>query len=40
MKGGKLSAQAEQFLALLKKNILESILFTNEARQFRKEEAE
>ncbi|MCI9644837.1 MAG: LysR family transcriptional regulator [Oscillibacter sp.] len=40
LKGGKLSAQAEQFLALLKKNILESILFTNEARQFRKEEAE
>ena len=34
----KLSAQAERFLKLLEKNILESIQFTNEARQSRKEE--
>ena len=34
----KLSAQAERFLMLLNKNILESIRFTNEARQSRKEE--
>lgn len=38
LKGGKLSAQAERFLALLEKNILESIAFTNKARQSRKEE--
>ena len=34
----KLSVQAERFLKLLEKNILESIQFTNEARQSRKEE--
>ena len=39
LKGGKLSAQAEHFLALLKKNVLESIQFTEEARQSLKEEA-
>ena len=38
-KGGRLSAQAERFLALLKENILESIRFTNEARQSRKKSA-
>ena len=38
LKNGKLSAQAERFLGLLEKHILESIRFTNEARQFRKEE--
>lgn len=32
LKGGKLSAQAERFLELLEKHILESIEFTNEAR--------
>ena len=39
LKGGKLSTQAERFLMLLNKNILESIRFTNEARQSRKEPA-
>ena len=37
LKGGKLSALAERFLKLLEKNILESIEFTNKARQSRKE---
>ena len=39
LRGGKLSFQAERFLKLLEKNILESIQFTSEARQFRKEDA-
>ena len=39
LRGGKLSLQAERFLKLLEKNILESIQFTSEARQFRKEDA-
>lgn len=38
LKGGKLSPLAERFLKLLEKNILESIQFTNKARQSLKEE--
>ena len=37
LKGGKLSQQAERFLRLLEKNILESIEFTSRARRALKE---